>query len=426
MKQNGLWFLIVWGAAVCIQAASIDIYTPAGEKGSCSTRISSVLNAAYRHYPSITASQKMILSAKAQVESARWNYFPTPSIDFSQGTAGRRGETYRIDQPLWTGGKIEALNDLAHAHSDEATYMLGESAYLLSEKVLSVMQTLIQADGEIKAFGKGRQELLELSKMLERRVGAGVSSEADQALVDARISQIDGDLMTARQHYEMARSQLQLLTGKKMHCSVAFKNDPLLKTKMSYGRMESTMLSTHPSLRKMDALVSAAKAEKKSADAVAMPNVSVRAEHYRGSLYDYETEQSNTLAYVAVSFNPGAGLSAMSDMESAKYRVMQAQDERMTREQELKDTLVKEYTNYTASVNNLKNLEYTIESTKTVLESYKRLFLAGKRQWLDLVNMSRELTMYHVNLASLRASIITSSYLLALQTGRIAFDKRER
>ena len=426
MKQSELWFLMLLGTSVCMEASSIDIYTPAGETRSCTTHISTILDKAYRHYPSITASQRMILSTKAQIESAKWNYFPTPSIDFSQGSAGRRGETYRIDQPLWTGGKLEALSDLAYARGDEAKYTLGESAYVLSGKVLSVIQTLIKADGEIKAFKKGSEDLENLSKMLERRVGAGVSSEADQALVNARISQIDGDLMIARQHYKMAKSQLELLTGKKMHCAVTFKKDSLLKVKMSYGRMETTMLRTHPTLKKMSAMVSAARAEKKSADAAIMPNISLRAEHQRGSLYNYDTVESDTLAYVAVSFNPGAGLSSMSNMESAKYRVMQAQDERRTKEQELKDTLVSDYTDYTASTNNLKSLEYTIASTRTVLDSYKRLFLAGKRQWLDLVNMSRELTMYHVNLASIRASIIASAYRLSLETGRIRFNTKGR
>ncbi len=407
-------------------ATSINIYTSTGEKKHCTTRIDTLLKDAYRHYPSITASEKLILSAKAQIESAKWNYFPTPSIDFSQGSAGHRGETYRIDQPLWTGGKLDALNDLAYARGDEAKYTLGESAYALSEQVVSVVETLIQADGEIKAFEKGRKDLEELSKMLERRVEAGVSSESDQALIDARMSQIEGDILIANSHYGMAKSQLELLTGKKNGCAIAFKHDPFLHKKIDRKHVEQSMLRTHPTLKKMDAQIMMARAEKRNADAAVMPNISLRAEYQRGSLYSNDIVNNEAIAYVAVSFNPGAGLSSMSNIESAKYKVMQVQDEQRVKEQELKNVLMRNYADYLATTGRLESMQNTIRSSMKVLDSYKRLFLAGKRQWLDLVNTSREVTQNYISLASLRATLIASSYRLALTAGKIHFVKRKK
>ena len=416
---------IVFTGLVSAQTESFDIYIPTGKGGSCSTRISSLLQQAYNHYPSITASEKLLLSAKAQIEGAKWNYFPTPSIDYSQGHAGRRGETYRIDQPLWTGGKIDALNDLAYARGDEAQYTLQESGYALSQQVLGVVELMIRSDGEIKAFERGKEDLISLSKMLERRVNAGVSSESDSDLLQSRISQIGSDLMTAQQRYKMAKRQLQLFTGRTASC-LKFKNDSYLKVKSSLDSMFSRMLQTHPSLKKKTAQVSIAKAEKKSADAAIMPNISLRAEHQRGSLYQDFPEKDDTLAYVAVSFNPGAGLSSLSNIESAKYKMMQTQDDYRTKEQELNNELIRYYTDYSTALSNLGSIKRTIISSQKVLDSYTRLFLAGKRQWLDLVNMSREVTMNYVSLASLRAMMIVSSYRLALQTGRIHLEKSGR
>jgi len=409
-----------------LQADFIDIYKPVGEQKSCKTQISSILKQAYAHYPSITASERLILSAEAQIEAAKWNYFPTPSIDVSQGRSGRRGETYRLDQPLWTGGKLDALSDLAYARGDEAKYTLGESAYDLSQKVLDVLQSFIQADGELKAFQKGKQDLESLAKMLERRVEAGVSSESDEALIQSRIYQIEGDLVTAKRRYEMARSQLELLTGRKIRCAIGFRKDTILKSRMEYEGIERKMLQTHPTLKKKRAQIEIAKAEKKSADAEVMPTVSLRAEHQRGSLYTNDPVNNESIAYLAVSFNPGAGLSAMSNIESAKYKILQAQDDLRTSEQELKDMLVRDYSDYVSAQSRLESVQYMIESSQTVLESYKRLFLAGKRQWLDLVNASREVTMNHVTLASLRASLIVSSYRLALEAGKLRFDAKGR
>lgn len=425
MKRERLWSIIVL-VTLSAHAGSIDIYKPTGEIKGCSSQISSLLKQAYTHYPSISASQRQILSANAQIEAAEWNYFPTPSVDFSQGGAGRRGETYRIDQPLWTGGKLDALSDLAHARGDEAKHTLGESSYLLSEQVLSIVQALIQADGEIKAFEKGRKDLEELSQMLERRVEAGVSAESDQALIDGRMSQIEGDIIIAKNNYLMAQSQLSLLTGKRKSCALTFKDDRLLRKKIQMKQVERAMLSTHPTLKKMDAKIAMARAEKRNADAAIMPNVSLRAEYQRGSLFVNDPVNNEAVAYVAVSFNPGAGLSSMSNMESAKYKVLQAQDEYRVTEQELKNTLVRDYSEYIAASSRLGSLEYTINSSQKVLESYKRLFLAGKKQWLDLVNTSREVTQNYVSLAALRATLITASYRLALAAGKISFEKRRK
>lgn len=152
-----------------------------------------------------------------------------------------------------------------------------------------------------------------------------------------------------------------------------------------------------------------------------MPNISLRAEHQRGTIYDTEV-QDDTAMYVAVSFSPGAGLSAMSNIESAKYKVLQAQDELKVKEQELKESLVVDYADFIAAAARAESIHQTIEASQRVLESYTRLFIAGKRQWLDLVNTSREVTQNKIALATLKAVWVTSAYRLALQTGKIEFE----
>mgnify|MGYP001172779868 CR=1 FL=1 len=418
LRYQRLWIVYV----LCIvhaKAEFITIDSQVGEERSCVKQISSLLQDAYGHYPSIEVSKKMIMDADAQSQSAKWNYFPTPSVEISQ-RAGRRGTTLRLDQPLWTGGKLDAISDLASAREDEAEYTLGETSYALAQKVLSVLQYYIQADGEIKGFSEGKQQLESLAKMLERRIEAGVSSESDRELLHARIAQIDADLMLAQSKYDMALSQLELLTGNSEPCAISFAKDRIVRYKISLKKMEEELLQTHPALKKLTAKIAMANAEKKGADAVMMPNISLRAEHQKGTIYDTEV-QDDTVAYVAVSFSPGAGLSAISNIESAKYRVFQAQDELKVKEQELKESLVVDYADFIAATARTESIRQTIEASQRVLESYTRLFIAGKRQWLDLVNTSREVTQNKIALATLKAVWITSAYRLALQTGKIEF-----
>lgn len=419
MRFYGIFILFLF-TFLYGKAASFDVYSPVGENLSCAKEVKTLLEVAYKHYPSIQASRQLILGADAQVESAKWNYFPTPSVDVSQ-RSGRNGSTFRVDQPLWTGGKLDAMSDLAVSKQEEAQYTLGESGYALAEKFLMVLQNYVQADGEIRGFIEGRKQLESFSQMLDNRMEAGVSSEADGALLNSRISQIESDLVMAESRYEMSKSQLELLIGQPLKCAVRFKNDSMLKQNMPLMKMKEALLYTHPTLKKLKAQIGMAQAEKKSADAVLMPNVSLRAEHQRGSIYEDDVN-NDTLAYVAVTFNPGAGLSSLSNMESAKYRILQAKDTLRSKELELSDVLVMDYSDYHAAVDRMGSMKQTIEASQKVLASYSRLFIAGKRQWLDLVNTSREVTQNYIALATLRAILITSSYRLALQTGDIDFE----
>ncbi len=397
-----------------------DIYSPVGDTRTCVNSVKDLLNASYQNYPSIKASKQMLLGAKAQVESANWNYFPTPSVDFSQ-KSGRNGTTFRLDQPLWTGGKLDAASEFALSKEDEAQYSLGENAYLLSEKVINVLQNYIRADGEIKGFKQGKVQLESFSDMLERRIEAGVSSESDRELLSARIAQIDSDIITAQAKYQMAQSQLNLLTGRPLQCAIGFTENARIKQDIKLEKLEQELVNNHPTLKKLEAQIAMAQAEKKSTDAAIMPNVSLRAEHQQGSVYANDIE-SDTLVYVNVSYSPGAGLSSLSNMESATYKVLQVKDELQAKERELMSVAIADYSDYRTAKSTLISVEQTIRSTQKVLDSYTRLFITGKRQWLDLVNISREVTQNKISLANLKAILIASFYRLELQMGNIDFE----
>ncbi len=406
--------------------AALAIYgETGGGRGACSKSVESLLRMGYRHYPSIRASRHMILGADAQKQSAKWNYFPTLSADLS-GDTRRNGETVRLDQPLWTGGKLDAMSDMAAARYDEARHTLGENSYTVAEKILGIIQNYIQSTGEMEGFAQGKAQLEELSEMLDRRIDAGVSSESDAELLDARIAQIDADLTRARAIHAMSQAQLELMTGQPLRCGIGYEHDRFLDQRLSLAQLQASLIDTHPLLKKSASQIKSAEAERKNAEAAIMPNISLRAEYQRGSVYEDQDYGSDTAVYAAVTFTPGAGLSSMSNMQSAQYKVLQSQDELKLKEQELKDALVLTYADYRSASGRVESTQRAIDASQQVLESYKRLFIAGKRQWLDLVNASREVTQYRIILANLKATWAASAYRLALQSGQIQFEESER
>lgn len=322
-------FLIFFSTLYAAQETPLRI----GNSGTCVSSVETLMNASFKTYPSIQASRYIIQGADAQVEGAKWNYFPTPSVDVSQGS-GRTGTTMRLDQPLWTGGKLDATVDIAQSRKNESLYALDESAYVLMENLLRVLQNYVQADGSIYALEDGKQQLEVFDQMLSRRIEAGVSSLADSELIKSRLSQISADLTVARSKRNTARSQLELLIGGKLECDIEFGNNKIIRQTTPIEQMMDQMIQTHPSLKKLTEQIKTAEAEKERAKAVIWPNVSLRAEHLRGSMYSDQSVTDN-LVYVAVSMSPGAGLSALSSIQSAESKILQVQSTNLPKNENL-------------------------------------------------------------------------------------------
>jgi adhesin transport system outer membrane protein len=123
--------------------------------------------------------------------------------------------------------------------------------------------------------------------------------------------------------------------------------------------------------------------------------------------------------YISAQMSPGAGFSSLSNIQSAEAKILQAQFDQQSKERELTDAGVRDYSSYKTAQERINSMDETIRSAQAVFDSYTRLFIAGKRQWLDLVNSSRELTLNKVSLADLKATYAVSAYQLALKRGQI-------
>lgn len=330
----------------------------------------------------------------------------------------------RLDQPLWTGGKLDAAVDIAQSRKNEAVAALDESGYALIENLLNVLQNYLQAKGSIAALRDGKEQLETLNLMLERRIDAGVSSLADRELLKSRLTQINSDLSVALSKQKTTQAQLELLIGSKLSCEIDAENTEVLDQSAPLDAMIAQMIATHPTLKKLSEQIKTAEAEKAKAKAVVWPNLSLRAERQSGSVYA-DQATTNNVVYVAVTASTGAGLSALSGIQSAEARILQVKSDKMTKEHELSDVMMRDFNEYHSASDRIEGMGKTIDASQNVLESYTRLFVAGKRQWLDLVNSSRELTQNKLSLSDMRASYTISAYRLALKNGTIKLEYGE-
>ncbi|MFA5501928.1 MAG: TolC family protein [Sulfurovaceae bacterium] len=373
-----------------------------------------------KSHPSIKMQEQVIRGANAQVQGAMWNYFPTPSISVNQGVNKDKlwGGTAAIEQPLWTGGKISSTYDMAVANKHNSEYGLEDNGYILVETLLNTLKTYLKAKGDLEALAEGQMQLGILEGMVSRRVAAGVSSKSDMELLKARLYQMQTDINYAKTRRDSSLAQIELLTNHKFNGGLEIDQ----RVPFSFDSLDKiikSMINTHPSLKKFDAELELAEAEKSKAKSVFWPNISIKAERGVGSssLY-YDDPMDETLVYLSVQASPGAGLSAFSGVETAEAKIMQVRQEKLSKQQDLINKVMYAYNDYTSSANRVESQSGSIGSSQKVFASYTRLFLAGKRQWLDLVNASRELTQNQMAFEDTRSTLVVSAYQLALLGGK--------
>ncbi|MDN5102574.1 TolC family protein [Aliarcobacter butzleri] len=371
-------------------------------------------------HPTVKMSQEAVKGAEYKVDSAFWKFFPTPSVDVSARDEGRNTTVARIDQPIWTGGKLTSNYDIATSREKENNFELEENSYKLIETYLNILETYLQSKSNIKDLQEGADNLNGFSQMLSRRIEAGVSSTSDNELLNARIEQINSDMILTKNKYKVAKLQLELLLDKKIDCEIDFKDINRLHNNNIEENIES-LLSTHPTIKKNNAQIETSKYEVDSTEAAIMPNVGARFEHREGDLYnsDYDRRNNQDIVYITFTATTNAGLSSLSEIQAAKIKTKELEYRKKSVEKELIDSLLSDYNSYEIANSRIDIVKQSIYSAQNVLDSYTRLFLVGKRQWIDLVNTSREVMQYKIELSNLYTTKSILAYKLALKNGKI-------
>lgn len=384
---------------------------------SSHTSMEGLIAQVLERHPKLKSSKMQISASKSGVDAAKWNYFPTPSIDFGAGK--NKSTLARLEQPLWSGGRIDATYDISVSRQRESEIVLGENAYSLVETLLKTTYILTQARGRIGALKDGEAQLEVLKSQLDRRIEAGVSSLADRELIRSRLAQIMTDLSVAQTAELSACAQLRLLTSDAdLSCAIDAPEVIEKESTLSVESMIAKTLKTHPTILKSDVQIQTAIHEKEKENSALWPTLSARAEYQKGSVYN-DNSNHESLVYLSLQMNPGAGLSSLSAIEASEAKIQQLRFDKLTLEQELSDSVLRDYEEYLSAISRMEGTLLAIDSSQKVLESYSRLFLAGKRQWLDLVNSSREVTQNKMNLADLLSSAYVSRYRLKLKTGEL-------
>lgn len=378
------------GADLAKPASSSDLSAVASEPGSTpiawGDALTEFLSTALAEDPSIERARAGIAAAHSGVTAAKWQFGPTPSVSREPAGPGYSANAYvnvlRVTQPLYTGGALTAGLNLAKTQLKSTEQELLAAQLQLKQRLVANWTDWAKAHGRVEDLQRLAISHRQLLDMIERRSQAGVATTSDAALARSRLSAVKAELAQARLEEILQREQLQRLARRPVTDSLLQALTGDLPAPPALNEVLQGIQRT-PEMAVARAQVDLAQDQLRQAKAALMPTVSLRYDNQSG----VRSDQRIGLVFQA-SLNGGfAGVAALG---GARSRIQAAQAAVAATEQELFTRYQFDFTRYQAAQASAANAVTTVAASEDVLRSYRRQFDAGRRPWLDLLNMVRE------------------------------------
>ncbi len=375
--------------------------------------------------PLTKSQQTLVESAKVGLDSAKWQFYPTPSVSVDMANTSSSDLLYqgdkrvsigRVQQPLWTGGRLSAGVNKAEAGLAVSQASLEEARLQLGLRVVQAYGDWLSAHLKTLANEKSLATHIRLHDQVKRRVNEGTSANSDLTLAIARLEAISAELTAVRAQGEVAIARLGQFLGNPVDAASLMKEvaSPYSLTGNMQGVLEQA-IDINPSIIKAQATarVQEVVIDEKRADL--SPEVFVRAERQYGN-YTFANGPPENRFFVGLTSRFGAGLSTFSSIEAARLQHNAALTDIEVQTRAVNEQVLSDYALAQSIASRIAAVYKSLSAANDVLSSYNRQFLAGRKSWLDVMNAARELTQTETQLADLHATQVVVTWRLGAYT----------
>ena len=351
-------------------------------------------------------------ASRQQLEGARWGRFPTFSVGAFGGEGVNTAGSLRVQQPVYTFGRLEHAIDAAQASLeanasgiDATRCALIERAALAYARWLSGLQQLELAERHV-----ARQR--ELLDFIARRADGGLAARGDTRLAQGRLDQARAREASLRATVNQARSELESLMLQKIDSKPVLPSLPAIGAANAES-LAAAFIDASPGLARLAGQQRAASAEASLKGADRLPTLVARVERSPSLL----TSHYDTRALLAVDYQSGAGLATQAEYLARLSRVdaLRAEAEAQRRELEFVASAI--WLQRATLTEQKESIEGLVASSVDTVESFMRQFDAGRRSWLDVLNAERELFDARLARAQIDAGLLDATLRIHAGTG---------
>jgi adhesin transport system outer membrane protein len=390
--------------------------------------------------PTVKSSQSSLQASVAAKEEADWNRYPSIGVQSENrfATAGGSGSSgtpvlVQISQPVWSGGRLTAQLEAAEAKRQAAQWALEESRWSVAARVANAWRSLLAAQELVQASEVQIARLGVYTDMITRRVKSEVSPAVDLDLLKSRLLQARTELNAAQSQRALALNRLSLAAGipltvrdaERMQGAAQQETQAVSVFPKDFAARLTTAVDAHPTVRRVVAETAAASQDIKVADARRFPEVLGRYQYQTSgsSVNGLNTSQSGFA--LVLNYNSGSGFSLDAQARGALARYNVQLNAGDSSRNEVSEALFADGEDFRSASERMAAVRETIAQSQAILESSGRLFVAGRRSWLDLLNTERELSQAEKGVAPLRAQLVAASYLTRMRLGQLAWQRLE-
>ena len=388
-------FVALFGALSSSQALTLD----------------EALKLAMAQHPSVMTRQKELDAANFRLQGAERQLFPNLVLQSGKDYYGNNTQTYRIEQNLWTAGRVTGEIDGANAGVQAAQATVDQARTDIMDKVLQAYTDLGRAQTRIVVAKSNVQEHERLADLIARRVGGEVSPTSDGVMGMARLAQARAELGQMMAMEARARSTLAQAVGQDVgNITVPGQQD------LAFGDFDSLLLRAldySPALRRLAFEEKTQQADVRVKESANWPQLKLRADKITGGM----APQQQT--YLALEYQSGAGFNTMTQAREAAAKLESLGASRETTRRDLIDRLSSDWVDLQSYKLQLQDLRAQVQSTNEVFDSFVRQYAVGRKTWIDVLNAQRDVAQARYQQADVDWGLLRAVLKLKLATGTL-------
>lgn len=372
------------------------------------------LQATMTHNPMVKGKQSEVQEQRFRVSSAQAQRYPTLSGGANNVTDDFNQATLRVDQPIWTFGRIDTAIEQAQVGVTAQQWQLFDVKRQLLEdtatayiKIEGIRLRMAVAQANIEAHQR-------YFTRIERREEGQIASTADMRLAYARLLQAQVQLQGIDGELQIAQTTLQALTQIRVSTDIEVDRD-LAKLPL-YGEVERIAIEQQANVQLKRQNIEVAKLSLRAEKIADRPIVSFRVET---DLLDHGTADSVRAGFSIESRFEGLGFVTRGRIKGSESRLAAAQydlDNVLNDTRRLLNTLMQ---NRQIQKSLMKMQTLTVEAMQETLDSFLRQYDSGRKTWLEVLNTQRELTGLQLQRVQTENDWLVSSLRVAALIGNL-------
>jgi len=402
---------------VCFLCLTIPSLISATELNSLN--LNDALNYALTH-PRIQGKKKELNVANEKLNTSKWLRFPAVSVISSAGQsslASRDREpvtTIRLEQPLWAGGRISSSIEANQARLKSSIYGISEIEEDVLGKTSAAYCSLLKMQEKIEASKENVEEHKRLLSLIQRKARNEVSPMVEIVLAKTRLEQAQYEQIQLTTQATNLKAELESLIGQPFQ---SIKNPKVaLSIPSDLEQAISLTISNSPTIKRLESDVEASSADIDVSKASIWPQISARNDNIIGGITE------GNISYLALTYAPGNGLSALSNTSEARAKKEVAETLIRSTTLELSNKIRADWNQYFAEMKQAEVLSNLVETSQGVYESYLRQYAVGKKTWVEVLNAKKESTQAKYIYSESQWNSFMAGVRLQISTGMIIHD----